>query len=379
MDYRRLVEEYRDRIAQIEPAGVDEGAFDAIIDVREPVQRFEGSIPDSIPLPRSELEREIERAVPDRDAAVLLYCVVGESSLFAAHTLQALGYENVASLAGGIRRWRAEGHPIVLDDALATHERIRYDRQLRLDEIGERGQQRLLDSRAIVVGAGGLGSPVSMYLAAAGVGTIGIVDFDRVDLTNLHRQILHDTSSVGSIKADSAAQRLAAINPTIKIEAHHTQLTADNAVALVAGHDVIVDASDNFPTRLALNDAAIATGVPLVHGSALRFEGTVAVFDPPDGPCYRCLFPILPDDAATCSDVGVLGALTGVIGSTQAVEAIKVVLGARALSGRLLTYDALESRWAEFRFDKDPSCPACGSARPTHLVGELDQGPDAEA
>lgn len=360
MDYRRLIDDYRGSVREVDPAGVDAGGFDVILDVREPVQRFEGSIPDSIPLPRSELERGIERAVPDRDAAILLYCVVGESSIFAAHTLQALGYANVASLAGGIRRWRAEGRPIVLDDALATHERIRYDRQLRLAEIGERGQQRLLDARAVVVGAGGLGSPVAMYLAAAGVGTVGIVDFDRVDLTNLHRQILHDTAAVGSIKAESAAQRLKAINPTIKVEAHHTQLTADNAVAVVGDYDVIVDASDNFPTRLALNDAAVATGIPLVHGSALRFEGTVAVFDPPAGPCYRCLFPVLPEDAATCSDVGVLGALTGVIGSTQAVEAVKVLLGARPLSGRLLTYDALESRWAEFRFAKDPACPACG-------------------
>jgi sulfur-carrier protein adenylyltransferase/sulfurtransferase len=362
VEYRRLIEQYREQVPQIEPGGVDAGGFDVIIDVREPVQRFEGSIPDSIALPRSELEREIERSVPDRDASILLYCVVGESSIFAAHTLRALGYGNVASLAGGIRRWRAEGRPIVLDDALATHERIRYDRQLRLHEVGEQGQQLLLDSSAVVVGAGGLGSPVAIYLAAAGVGRIGIVDFDRVDLTNIHRQILHDTPSVGTMKTESAAQRLEAINPTIKVETHHTQLTDENAVELVGDFDVIVDASDNFPTRLALNDAAVATGIPLVHGSALRFEGSVAVFDPPAGPCYRCLFPVLPDDTATCSDVGVLGALTGVIGSTQAVETIKVLLGVRPLSGRLLTYDALRSQWARFRFDKDPSCTACGSA-----------------
>jgi sulfur-carrier protein adenylyltransferase/sulfurtransferase len=361
MDYRHLLEDYRNRIPQVDPSSVSDGAFDVIVDVREPVQRFEGSIPDSIPLPRSELEREIDRAVPDREAAILLYCVVGETSLFAAQTLRTLGYSNVTSLAGGIRRWRAEGHPIVLADALATHERIRYDRQLRLEEIGERGQQRLLDSAAVVIGAGGLGSPAAMYLAAAGVGSIGIVDFDRVDLTNLHRQILHDTASVGSIKAESAARRLQAINPAIKVEAHHTQLSADNAVAIVGDYDVIVDASDNFPTRLALNDASVATGIPLVHGSALRFEGSVAVFDPPTGPCYRCLFPVLPEDAATCSDVGVLGALTGVVGATQAVETLKVLLAARPLTGRFLTYDALESRWAQFRFEKDPACPACGS------------------
>lgn len=361
MDDRRLIERSRDQVSRIEPEDVESAAFDVVIDVREPVQRLEGLIPDSIPLPRSELERDIGRVVPERDASVLLYCVVGESSLLAAHTLQTLGYSNVASLNGGIRRWRAEGNPVVLGDALATHERVRYARQVRLDEIGERGQQRLLDAGALVVGAGGLGSPVAMYLAAAGVGTIGIVDFDRVDLTNLHRQILHETPSVGSLKSESAARRLEAINPTIKIEADHVRLSDENAKDIVTGYDVVIDASDNFPTRLALNAAAIATGTPLVHGSALRFEGTVAVFDPPSGPCYRCLFPVLPDDAATCSDVGVLGALTGVIGSTQAVETIKVLLGANALSGELLTYDALESRWTRLRFAKDPACPACGS------------------
>lgn len=361
MDYRGLIEHYREQVAEIDPAAAEGAAFDVVIDVREPVQRLEGSIPGSIALPRSELEREIGRAVPQRDSVILLYCVVGESSVLAAHTLQSLGYSNVASLAGGIRRWRAEGYPIVLDDALATHERIRYARQLRLDEVGEAGQQRLLDARAIVVGAGGLGSPVAMYLAAAGVGTIGIVDFDRVDLTNLHRQIIHDTPSVGSLKTESAARRLEAINPTIKVETDQVRLSEENAADLIARYDVVVDASDNFPTRLALNGAAIETGIPLVHGAALRFEGTVAVFDPPSGPCYRCLFPVLPEDGATCSDVGVLGALTGVIGSTQAVEAIKVLLGVNALSGELLTYDALDSRWTRLRFDKDPACPACGS------------------
>ncbi len=361
MDYRRLIEQYRSEVSEFSPSEAKTEDFAVVIDVREPVQRLEGSIADSIAMPRSVLEREINGTVPDRDASILLYCVVGESSILAAHTLQALGYRNVSSLAGGFRRWKADGNPIVLDDALAADERIRYDRQIRLDEIGTSGQQRLLASRALLIGAGGLGSPAALYLAAAGVGSIGIVDFDRVDVTNLHRQILHDTPSIGRAKTDSAAERLEALNPDVKVEVHGIQVSDENAVGLVSGYDVIIDASDNFPTRLALNDASIATGVPLVHGSALRFEGTVAVFDPPNGPCYRCLFPILPQDAATCSDVGVLGALTGVIGSTQAVEAIKLLLGVRPLSGEFLTYNALDSHWARYRFEKDPQCPACGA------------------
>ena len=362
MDYRRLIEQYRESVTEYEPAQAEATDFAAVIDVREPVQRVEGSIPDSVLLPRSDLERKIEDIAPDRDAPILLYCVVGESSVFAAHTMETLGYTNVASLAGGFRRWRDQGFDYILDDALGADERIRYDRQLRLEDIGTAGQQRLLSSRAVVVGAGGLGSPAALYLAAAGVGSIGIVDHDRVDVTNLHRQILHDTPSVGRSKTESAAERLEALNPDIKITPHEMVLTDENAAALVDEYDVIIDASDNFPTRLALNDASIATGVPVIHGSALRFEGTVAVFDPPEGPCYRCLFPVLPEDAATCSDVGVLGALTGVIGSTQAVEALKLILGVRPLSGEFLTYNALDSQWSRFRFAKDPNCPACGSA-----------------
>jgi sulfur-carrier protein adenylyltransferase/sulfurtransferase len=359
MDYRSLIERYRENVTEYTPGEAAKTAFARVIDVREPVERLEGSIPGSVAVPRAVLEREIGGVVPDRDAPVLLYCVVGESSILAAQTLQTLGYTNVASLSGGFRRWRDEGHDFVLDEALGADERIRYDRQIRLDAIGTAGQQRLLSSKVLVVGAGGLGSPAALYLAAAGVGTIGIVDYDRVDVTNLHRQILHDTPSVGTSKTESAAERLEALNPGVKIELHAVRLDEGNAASLVADYDVVVDASDNFPTRLALNDASIAGGVPVVHGSALRFEGMVAVFDPPEGPCYRCLYPVLPADAATCSDVGVLGAMTGVIGSTQAVEAIKLLVGAQPLSGELLTYNALESRWSRFRFDKDPDCPAC--------------------
>jgi molybdopterin/thiamine biosynthesis adenylyltransferase/rhodanese-related sulfurtransferase len=362
MDYRRLIERYREGVTEYGPERAADTDFAAVIDVREPVERLEGSIPESAALPRAVLEREIAGIVADREAPILVYCVVGVSSILAAHTLQSLGYTNVVSLAGGFRRWRDEGYPYVLDDALAADERIRYDRQIRLDEIGSAGQQRLLSSAVVVVGAGGLGSPAALYLAAAGVGTIGIVDHDRVDVTNLHRQILHDTPAVGMTKTQSAAKRLEALNPGIKVALHELVVSADNAATLVADYNVIVDASDNFPTRLALNEASIATGVPLVHGSALRFEGTVAVFDPPQGPCYRCLFPVLPEDAATCSDVGVLGAMTGVIGSTQAVEAIKLLLGVRPLSGEFLTYNALESRWSRYRFSKDPNCPACGES-----------------
>jgi molybdopterin/thiamine biosynthesis adenylyltransferase/rhodanese-related sulfurtransferase len=360
MDYRGLIERYREHVTEVDPEAAAGAEFDFVVDVREPVERIEGTIEGSVAIRRGELERVIDSVVPDRHASVLVYCVVGESSVLAAHALETMGYTNVASLSGGFRRWRDEGLPWYLEDALSTDERIRYDRQLRLDAIGSEGQQRLLSARVLVVGAGGLGSPAALYLAAAGAGTVGIVDDDRVDVTNLHRQILHDTAAVGRTKVSSAAERLSALNPEVKVEAHQVRLSEENAAELVAGYDVIVDASDNFPTRLALNDASIATGVPVVHGSALRFEGTVAVFDPPVGPCYRCLFPVLPDEVLTCADAGVLGAMTGVIGSTQAVEAIKLIVGASPLSGELLVYDALGSRWSRFAFDKDPDCPACG-------------------
>ncbi len=360
MDYRRLIEGYREQVTEYEPSDAATIEFDAVIDVREPMQRVEGSIDGSFAVPRSTLERDISGVVEDPDARILLYCVVGQSSILAAHTMQMLGYTNVSSLAGGFRQWRDEGLPWVVDDGLALDERIRYDRQLRLDRIGSAGQQRLLSSRALIVGAGGLGSPAALYLAAAGVGTVGIVDDDRVDVTNLHRQIIHDTASVGRSKTQSAADRIGALNPGIKVQLHEMRLTEENATDLVAAYDVVIDASDNFPTRLALNDASIATAVPVVHASALRFEGTVAVFDPPRGPCYRCLFPVLPEDAMTCAEAGVLGAMTGVIGSTQAVEAIKLLVGAEPLSGILLTYDALGSHWSRYRFDKDPDCLACG-------------------
>ena len=360
MDYRRLIERYREQVTEVGPEEATGAGFDLVIDVREPLERVEGSIDGSLAVPRSELERTISDVVPDPDSSVLLYCVVGESSVFAAHTMQTMGYSNVASLAGGFRGWRDAGLPWHVDDGLSSDERLRYDRQVRLDGIGVEGQQQLLSSKVLVVGAGGLGSPAALYLAAAGVGTLGILDHDRVDVTNLHRQVLHDTPGVGRLKVASAAERLGALNPDIKVDTHQVRLDEDNAADIVAGYDVVIDASDNFPTRLALNDASIATGVPIVHGSALRFEGTVAVFDPPEGPCYRCLFPELPDEVLTCADAGVLGAMTGVIGATQAVEAIKLIVGAAALSGEFLVYDALGSRWSRFSFSKDPACPACG-------------------
>ncbi len=359
MDYRGLIERYREHITEVTPQEAAAAGYEVVLDVREPVERIEGSIDGSIAVPRSELERTVGAMVPDPGASVLVYCVVGESSVLAAHTLQTIGYRHVASLAGGFRAWRDSGLPWHIDDALSSEERMRYDRQLRLDAIGVEGQQRLLEAKVLVVGAGGLGSPAALYLAAAGVGTLGILDHDRVDVTNLHRQVLHDTPGVGRFKVASAADRLRALNPEIKVETHQVLLDEANAAAIVAGYDVVVDGTDNFPTRLALNDASIATGVPVVHGSALRFEGTVAVFDPPEGPCYRCLFPELPDEVLTCADAGVLGAMTGVIGATQAVEAIKLVVGAQPLSGELLVYDALGSRWSRFPFTKDPNCPAC--------------------
>jgi molybdopterin/thiamine biosynthesis adenylyltransferase/rhodanese-related sulfurtransferase len=371
MDYRQLVEHAKTQVGEISPEELerDHDRY-TVVDVRELDERTQGTIPGSVFVPRGILERDIARAVPDQSTRLALFCAAGQRSALAALSLQAMGYTDVVSLAGGFERWKREGRGWAEPGGLTTEQRVRYDRHLKLPEIGEDGQRRLLAARALVIGAGGLGSPVLLYLAAAGIGTISVIDGDRVDTTNLQRQVIHDGGSLGELKVESARARLLALNPEVKIDTHAVRLTAGNAIELLADCDVIVDGADNFPTRYLVNDASLRLRTPVVHGSIFRFEGQATVFSPYEGPCYRCLFPTPPPPelAPSCAEAGVLGALPGIIGSVQAVETVKLLLGiGRPLIGRLATYDALEQEWTTLRFDRDPDCPACSdeSSPPT--------------
>jgi molybdopterin/thiamine biosynthesis adenylyltransferase/rhodanese-related sulfurtransferase len=342
-----------------------------LVDVREQVEWNDGHIPGATHVPRGYLELRIEEAVPAKDAPIVLYCAGGVRSLLAGQTLRDMGYTNVTSMAGGYNAWAAAGLPTETPTILTAAQRRRYSRHLLVPEVGEAGQAQLLNSKVLLIGAGGLGSPAAYYLAAAGVGTIALIDSDVVDESNLQRQILHNTSRVGQYKVDSARATLEALNPDLKIVALNDRLSKDNALGLVREYDVILDGTDNFPTRYLLNDAAIIAQKPVVHGSVFRFEGQVTVFKPLDGPCYRCLFPEPPPPelAPNCAEAGVLGVLPGIIGLLQATEVIKLLLGiGDPLVGRLLTYDALTETFDELRLFRNPDCPACGAnAHPADL------------
>lgn len=338
---------------EIYPAHTDLTAFAAIIDLREGDHLYD-RIPGAVQVDRFDVAA-IGRLVPTPESPILVYCGVGEQSRSVADRLAELGYPNVRSLAGGIRRWRSEGLSVDMDDGAPAD---RYDRHVRLDDFGEIGQQRLRHARVVVVGAGGLGSPVIQYLATAGVGTLGIIDGDRVEPTNLQRQVLFDVSDLGLPKAEAARARVGELNPDVDITATPTWLDRVNARGLLDEADLVIDASDNYATRLAVNDTAVALGIPFIHGAAIRWEGMVAAFDPRIGPCYRCLFPDLPDREETCSDVGVLGAVTGVIGSLMAVEAIKhIVASPDRLIDRLVTYDGRTARFTSLWIQRSDSCP----------------------
>jgi len=335
------------------PAQVDVAAFAAIVDLREG-DRLVDRIPGAVQRSRTDLAA-IGQLVPNPDSPILVYCGVGEQSRSVAGALFDLGFTSVVSLAGGIRRWRAEGLPLIHLDIDVVD---RYDRHVRLEGIGESGQQRLRAARVAVVGAGGLGSPVIQYLAAAGVGTLAIIDGDRVDPSNLQRQVLFDTNDLGLRKADAARERVREVNSDVEATSMPTWLDSDNAADLLADHNLLIDASDNYATRLTVNDTAVELGIPFVHGAAIRWEGMVAAFDPRVGPCYRCLFPGLPGREETCSDVGVLGAVTGVIGSLMAVEAIKHLVDSPDRTvDQLVTYDARSSRFTSLRIARSDSCP----------------------
>lgn len=336
-----------------------------VLDVREPDEYEQGHLPDAMWIPRGLLEQRIEAAAPERERPIVVYCAGGTRSVLGAHTLGLLGYRRVVSMAGGFSAWKAQGLPWVMPRLLRADQTQRYARHLLLPEVGTAGQLRLLDAKVLCLGAGGLGSPAAMYLAAAGVGTLGIVDDDVVDVSNLQRQILHTADRVGRPKVESAEKTLRALNSDVHVVAHRARLTADNALEILAGYDVVIDGADNFPTRYLLNDAALRLGTPVVHASIFRFEGQLTVLGLPGGPCYRCLFPQPPPLALapSCAEAGVLGVLPGVLGVLQATEAIKLILGlGTSAAGRLVLYDALALRFRELKLRPDASCPTCGPA-----------------
>jgi molybdopterin/thiamine biosynthesis adenylyltransferase/rhodanese-related sulfurtransferase len=342
-----------------------------LVDVREKLEWNEGHIPGAIHVPRGYLELQIEEAVPDKEKTVVLYCAGGVRSLMAGATLQQMGYKNVISMAGGFGQWKNSGYNFVVPRTLSDAQSRRYSRHLLIPEVGEEGQFKLLDSKVLLIGAGGLGSPAAYYLAAAGVGTLGIIDADIVDDSNLQRQILHNTERIGQYKAESARETIKALNPDVNVVTYIERLDETNVARIIEDYDVIIDGTDNFPTRYLLNDASIIANKPVVHGSVFRFEGQLTVFKPHEGPCYRCLHPEPPPPelAPSCAEAGVLGVLPGIIGLLQATETIKLLLGiGEPLIGRLMTYDALAGEFNELRLYRDPNCPACGeNAHPENL------------
>jgi molybdopterin/thiamine biosynthesis adenylyltransferase/rhodanese-related sulfurtransferase len=361
------VDELKKRLQANEPM--------VLVDVREKEEFRAGYLPGALSVPRGYLEQNIESKVPDKSAKVITYCAGGSRAVLAAQTLKQFGYTNVEFFGPGFPRWKDSGGAIEQPPKLTEAQRDRYSRHILLPEVGEVGQVKLLQSKVLLLGAGGLGSPAALYLAAAGVGTMGIVDADVVDASNLQRQILHTTSRVGEPKVESAKKTIADLNPDVKVVPHQERLTSENVERLFAQYDLVVDGTDNFPTRYLVNDASVFLGKPVVHGSIFRFDGQVTTFVPkkaaqkfgvPEGPCYRCLYPEPPPPhlAPSCQEAGVLGILCGIVGTIQATEAIKLILGkGEVLSGRLLAYDSLKMRFHELRLRKDVACPVC-SAQP---------------
>ena len=375
--FKDLLSSAKSEIVEI---GTDESAKriaagHLILDVREPDEYAEGALEGVIHIPRGHLEAQIENRIVDKSLPVVVYCAGGVRSAFAAKTMQELGYEQVASMDGGFSRWKDEGRPWRQPASLSPEQQNRYKRHLLLPEVGVEGQQKLLDAKVLMLGAGGLGSPAALYLAAAGVGTIGIVDMDDVDESNLQRQILHNLDRVGDRKVDSAKKTLTLLNPDVNVVTYDTRLSAENIVDIISGYDVIVDGADNFPSRYVLNDASVKLGIPVIHGSIFRFEGMVSVFHPTEGPTYRDMVPEPPpaELAPSCAEAGVLGVLPGIIGSIQALETIKVILGlGDALIGRILSVDTTEMEFRTFNLRPDPSNPVTWENRDRIVVRDLD-------
>ena len=382
-----LIRKIKEQIEEVDPREVHDltqnGNGAVIVDVREQHEFDESHLPGARHVPRGHLESRIEGVAPDKSSRVILYCASGSRSALAAHTLQELlGYEDVASMRGGITLWKDRDFEVEVPRALSAEQRERYSRHLLVPEIGLDGQMKLLDSRVLLLGAGGLGSPAALYLAAAGVGTIGIVDNDVVDLSNLQRQVAHSNDRIGVPKVDSAEIAIHEINPDVNVEKHQVRLGAGNIMEIIEGYDVVVDGLDNFPSRYLLNDASVRLGLPVVSASILGFDGQLSVFAPGDGPCYRCLYPTPPpaELAPSCGAAGVLGVLPGVMGLLQSVEVIKLVTGAgEPLIGRLLLYEALGATFTELKVRRDPECPIC-SRDPGEITDEeMGDFPDYEA
>jgi sulfur-carrier protein adenylyltransferase/sulfurtransferase len=380
-----LLKQVKSQIDEIDPSKVREliGEGVAIVDVRETEEFAAGHLPGAKHVPRSYLETRIEGVVADRDAQIVLYCQSGNRSAYGARTLiEDLGYTNVTSMTGGITLWKDRGYDVVVPRALSPEQRERYSRHMLVPEIGAEGQQKLLDAKVLLLGAGGLGSPTALYLAAAGVGTLGIVDDDVVDLSNLQRQVIHTTERVGVPKVDSAEESIRALNPDVQVVKYPLRIDASNIMEIIEGYDVIVDGVDNFPTRYLLNDATVRLKIPVVSASILGFDGQLSVFKPYEGPCYRCLFrePPPAELAPSCGANGVLGVLPGTMGLLQATEVVKLILdiGEPAI-GRLLLYDALGATLTEVKVHRDPDCPIC-SREPEEIADEeMGVFPDYEA
>jgi sulfur-carrier protein adenylyltransferase/sulfurtransferase len=377
--FRELLAATKDAIREVDTVAADEARQrpgTIILDVREPEEYEQGAIPGALHIARGQLEGAIEGRIADKSTPIVVHCASGVRSAFAAKTLSELGYSDVASMAGGFNKWKDEGRDWSAPRNLSGDQRNRYQRHLLLPEVDVAGQLRLLDSRVLLLGAGGLGSPAALYLAAAGVGTLGIIDMDVVDASNLQRQILHNMERIGDRKVDSAKKSITLLNPDVDVVSYDVRLGADNVMDILQGWDVILDGTDNFPTRFLVNDASVKLGIPVVHGSIFRFEGMVTFFDPKTGPTYRDMVPEPPpaELAPSCSEAGVLGVLPGIIGSIQAVETIKLLLGlGDPLVGRLLAYDSLETSFREYKVRKDPANEITWENRDRIVVAELDE------
>ena len=375
--FRDLLTATKAAIRETDPAGAEKARASGatLLDVREPDEVAQGAVPGSVQIVRGNLEAQVESRIPDKSTPIVVMCAGGVRSAFAAKTLTELGYSDVISMDGGFNRWKDEGREWAVPQTLSADQRNRYSRHLLLPEVGEEGQRKLLGARVLLLGAGGLGSPAALYLAAAGVGTIGIIDMDVVDESNLQRQILHNMDRIGERKVDSAKKTLTAMNPDLDVITYDTRLGADNIMDILAGYDVVVDGADNFPSRYLLNDASVKLGIPVVHGSIFRFEGQITVFDPHQGPTYRDLLPEPPpaELAPSCAEAGVLGVLPGIVGSIQALEAIKLILGlGDSLRGRLIAFDALEMSFREYKIPVDPGNEVTYANRDKIQIVELE-------
>ena len=378
--FQQLMDGARETVKELSPQQVHEllrnNGKHAILDVREKEEYREGHLEGAVSVPRGFLEMKMDTEVPDKSTPIIAYCAGGVRSLLAGKVMQEMGYEDVISMSGGYTAWKNEGYSFVQDRQFTQEQLTRYSRHFLLPEVGEEGQAKLLDAKVLMVGAGGLGSPSAYYLAAAGVGTIGIIDHDVVDLSNLQRQILHTNDRIGEPKTESARKTLQGLNPDVNVIPIPERLTSENIMGIIEDYDIVVDGCDNFATRYLVNDACVMTGKPNVHGSIFQFEGQVTVFYPGKGPCYRCLYPEPPPPgmAPSCAEAGVLGVLPGLIGTIQAVETIKLILGkGDSLVGRLLHFNTLTMEINTLRLREDPDCPMCGEEPTIHELIDYEE------